>query len=213
MTTVNLEDGIPLPIGTALDTPGRRVHGNPVVRQLTDQVEVRSSTGSGWPTIILGEFEGSKLGVAIDYPGDWHEGPIEEIDVGIDEDKNWFAMVVYRNKQTAVQDGNYEIGDYDGYELQEWNEGSAPEIIEDCVERNVAPIFYTPENPHRYKAHAYQQADSFETLEKVFGLSRYSQIVERQERLYNLVVSRDDRWEDEDTSMQDLAKDILDSDS
>lgn len=212
MPTVDLEDGIPLPIGTELKTPGRRVHGNPLVRQLTDEVEIRSSTGSGWPTIILGKFEDSSLGVAIDYPGDWHNGPIDEINVGLNEDKDWFAMIAYRNKGIAVEDGNYEIDGYEGYELHEWNPGSHPEVIEDCIERNVTPIFYTPDSPNRHYAHVYQQADSYEPLREMFGLSRYSQIEERQERLYNLLVSRDDRWEEEDTSMQDLAKDILDSD-
>lgn len=213
MATVNLENGIPLPIGTDLDTDGRRVHGNPLVRQLTDEVEIRSSTDSGWPTIIVGEFEGSSLGVAVDYPGDWHNGPIDEINVGINEDNDWFAMISFRNKDTAIESGNYEIDGYEGYELHEWNPGSHHEVIEECLERNVTPIFYTPDFPYNHYAHAFQKADSYLSLKKMFGLSRYPQIEERQERLYNFVVPQDARWEDEDTSMQDLAKDILNQNS
>lgn len=213
MTVVNFEDGIPLPIGTQLNTPGRRVHANPLIRLIADGIKIHSSTKSGWPTIILGEQNDSRIGVAVDYPGDWHEGPIDEINLILTEDQNWSAVVAYRNQSTAVEDGNYEIDNYGGYELHEWDIETHPEVIEDCVDRQVTPIFYTADGPERYYAHAYQQANSYRTLERMFGLSRYSQIEERQDRLYTLIVSRDVRWEGEDTSMQELAKDILNQDS
>ena len=213
MPVVDFEDGIPLPIGAQLNTPGRRVHANPLIRLLADDVEVRSSTNSEWPTIILGEQDDSCIGVAVDYPGDWHEGPIDEINIVLTEDQNWSAVVAYRNQSTAVEGGNYEIDDYEGYELRKWDPETHPEVIEDCVDRKVTPIFYTEDAPNRYHAHAYQQAKSYRILKKMFGLSRYSKIEDRQERLYTLVVSQDVRWEEEDTSLQELAKDILSQDS
>ncbi|WP_256289510.1 hypothetical protein [Halobellus inordinatus] len=213
MVVVDFEDGIPLPIGTQLNTPGRRVHANPLIRLLADDIEVHSSTKSGWPTIILGEQDDSRIGVAVDYPGDWHEGPIDEINIVLTEDQNWSAVVAYRNQTTAIEDGNYEIDNYEGYELHEWNPETHPEVIEDCVDREVTPIFYTADAPDSYNAHTYQLANSYRTLKRMFGLSRYSQIEDRQERLYTLVVPQDVRWEKEDRSMQKLAKDILNQDS
>lgn len=213
MSAVDFEHGIPLPIGAELNTPGRRVHSNPLVRMLADDIEVHSKTKSGWPTIILGKQDDSRIGVAIDYPGDWHEGPIDEINIVLTEDQNWSAVVAYQNQSAAVENANYEIDGYEGYERHEWDPETHPEVIEDCTDRKVTPIFYTPDAPNRYYAHAYQQANSYRTLKKIFGLSRYSKIEDRQEQLYTLVISRDIRWEKEDTSMQELAKDILDQDS
>jgi len=213
MPVVDFEDRIPLPMGTQLNTPGRRVHAHPLLRLLADDIKIHSSTKSGWPTIILGEQDDSRIGVAVDYPGDWHEGPIDEVNIVLTEDQNWSAVVAYRNQSTAVEGGNYEIDDYEGYELHEWDPGTHPEVVENCVDRKVTPIFYTADAPDRYYAHAYQQAKSYKKLKRMFGLSRYSQIEDRQERLYNLVVSRDVRWEKEDTSMQELANDILNQDS
>lgn len=213
MSVVDFEGGIPVPIGTQLKTPGRRVHANPLINLLADDIEVRSSTKSGWPTIILGQEDNTRIGVAVDYPGDWHKGPIDEVDIVLTEEQNWSAVVAYKNQRTAVEDGNYEIADYKGYELHEWDPETHPDVIEDCIDRNVTPIFYTVDAPDSYYAHVYQQANSYRTLKRMFGLFRYSQIQERQDRLYKLVVSRDIRWEDKDTSMQDLAKDILDSNS
>jgi hypothetical protein len=167
MTVVDFNDGIPLPIGTELNTPGRRVHSNPLVRLLANNIEVHSETKSGWPTIITGTQDDSRIGVAVDYPGDWHQGPIDEINIVLMEDQNWSAVVAYRNQSAAVEDGNYEIDDYEGYELHEWGPETHPEVIEDCTDRKVTPIFYTPDAPDKYYAHAYQQADSYRTLKKI----------------------------------------------
>jgi len=180
---------------------------------LADDIKVHSKTKSGWPTIILGKQDDSRIGVAIDYPGDWHEGPIDEINIVLTEDQNWSAVVAYQNQSAAVENANYEIDGYEGYERHEWDPETHPEVIQDCTDRKVTPIFYTPDAPNRYYAHAYQQANSYSTLKKIFGLSRFSKIEDRQEQLYTLVISRDIRWEKEDTSMQELAKDILDQDS
>lgn len=212
MVVIEFEDGIPLPLGTELNTPERRVHANPLIQFLVNDIEIESTTESGWPTLITGESEGSRIGVAVDYLGDWREVPIDEIDVVIDEEQRRSVLVTYSRKEAAIEEGQYNVHTYTGYELHEWKPENHPEIIEDCVNRNVTPIFHTPDKPY-YPALAYQRAEYFDPLKRMFRLSQYSTLIEREERLYQRVIPREERWRDEDTTYQDLAKDILDSDS
>lgn len=216
MPVINFKehDGIPLPIGGELNTPGRRVHSNPLFTQLADNVTVHSSTDNGWPTLLIGKHEGSKVGVAVDYIGDWHaDHSVEEIDIILNENQVWGAVVVYETRSAAVESGNYNTGEYQGYELYKWDVESRIDVISDCIDRNVTPIFYTEEAPDQHYADAYQRAESFDTLKRLFGLSQYQRIFDRQERLYNIIVPREERWRNKDTQYQDLARSILENDS
>lgn len=213
MPVCEFEDRIPLPIGAQLSTPGRRVHANPLISWPAQEIRIHSTTENGWPTIILAKHDDGTIGVAIGYPGDWDDGPIEEIDILLTEHQTWACLIAYQNQSTAIADGRYDIEDYQGYELHEWNPENHPQIIKQSSNNKVTPIFYTPEAPDQYLAHTYQRSDSYETLENMFRLQRYPAIRRRQKRLRELVVPRDLRWKEENTHFQDIAKDILESES
>ncbi|NIC00255.1 hypothetical protein [Halobacterium sp. R2-5] len=211
MGILDLENGVPIPMGTQLNTLKRTVHADPFIRMKSDSAEIRSSTESGWPTIITGESSDSRFGVAVDYLGSWHETPVDEIDILLSDDPEWTIIVTYPRLDLAREDPNYDIGDCKGYETHEHESVDVGKTLVESFDRGAAPVFHGSSEYN--SAFACHRANSYESLKEMFNLSRYSHIEKREERIYNLVVSREARWEGKDTSMQDLAKDILDSDS
>ncbi|QLG61991.1 hypothetical protein [Halorarum salinum] len=212
MPTDKFEDAVPLPFGNEVDPAGRKVSATPIIEFRMDDITVQSSTERGWPTLIVGDDAGTSVGIGLYYPGDWHPVPVDEIDLILKEDQTWAVVVAYRTRRKAISDGNFDFGEFEGYECYEWATEARIEVIEYCTARGITPIFCNPTAPDRYIAYAYQEADSFNDLDRIFGLSRYPTVVERRKKLVNYVIPRDERWADKDTSLQEMAQDMFGED-
>ena len=83
--------------------------------------------------------------------------------------------------------------------------------MDELLDQDITPIAYTEERP-TYPAHAMQEAGNIHVLNRMFGLGKLKTMEERREKLFKKVVPRDVRWDDEDTSLQDLARNVVEND-
>lgn len=197
------------------------VHGDrytkydvPLLTVSLSDPEVRSATDGGWPTVVVGEESRSVLGVAAGYPAQWHDSTPEwEIDVLVDSDYEWWVLVEFEDLATAEASGRYGWGDRDGVKRRPWDRKPlAFESVRETVDGTVTPIYHD-ETDHDLPAFAIQRADSYSTLKRMFDLRRYGPLAERREQLEVATVPRETRWEDEDTSLRDLAEDVVDDET
>jgi hypothetical protein len=154
-------------------------------------------------------------GIAIDYLG-LHTGKtgIEEVDLVLlyqDGEWTWRAIVAFSSKSNAIEGGRYETDGYDGYEFVPWKADDRFDRMEALIEEDVTPIAYTKGEP-TYAAHAMQEADKIHVLNRMFGIGGLKTLTRRRKRLFNRVVPQEVRWKDEDTSLQNLAKQIVGAD-
>jgi hypothetical protein len=212
MPVIDFEEGVPLPVGSELRTPGRTVHTNPLFRVLGQDIEAHSTTESGWPFLISGMHEGEKFGVAVEYLGHLHpDKPIDEIDIFLAENGNCYAVVSFESKDIAIEHGEYEYSDFKGHELYEWNQDENLENMENAARRNYTPIFYTESDRYDYPAVAYQTATQLEHLNQVFHLNDYSTIIQRQDRLRRLVLPQKEWLNPEENSLYGIANSLEES--
>lgn len=209
MAVIDLQDSIPLPIGSKL--PNNTVHANSMISLPADAIEFRGKTENGWPTVIRGENQdGPTVGVAVDYLGSWHtnQTQVEEIDLAIeyeDEDWFWFAVVVFSNRKAALELGDFETDGYDGYELVEWDSEDLADRLRELLDQDVTPLVYTDDHP-LLPVHVIQSASNLGVLQRMFGLDRFNTLEERRERVFQNVVPREVRWEEKNTDLMDIAK-------
>lgn len=209
---MHFDGSIPLPIGTKV--PQNTVLANPILQIEGHDIEIHDETDAGWPTIATMESDGHPIGVAVDYLGAWHsqEVGIEEVDLILsyeDGEWGWRAIVVFSNKREALERGRYESGGYNGYEFVPWNADDRYEKMDSLLDADVTPIAYTKD--HRFNpAHAMQEAQDIETLNRMFGLGDLKTLESRRERLFSRIVPQKVRWAEKDTSLQDLARGIVD---
>lgn len=214
MTGIELQDSIPLPIGSTL--PNNTVHANSMLQLPADSIEIREDTENGWPTVIQAEnSDGPTVGVAVDYLGSWHaqETQVEEIDLAIqyeDEDWFWFAVVVFSSREAALELGDFDIDGYNGYELVEWGSESLADRLRELLDEDVTPLVATEDHP-LLPVHTIQSSSNLSVLQRMFGLDRFTTLEERQERVLQNVVPRDVRWEDKQNNLMDIAKKVEDS--
>lgn len=202
--------GLPLPLGIGI--PGRTVNANPVLNLTADHFEAVSSTADGWPTVVVGTEDDDRLGVAIDYLGAWREAPVQEADLILDSDRTWWVVVAFHRSNLAVAHADYDVGGYAGYKYIDWRDfvEVGLEGLLEYVDDMVTPILHTANRP-AYEAIALQRADEVDTLVRMFDLERYGTLMERQERLFNRVVSREERWAESDTEQFDQLRHVYES--
>jgi len=209
---MDFDGSIPLPIGT--EVPQNTVLANSMLQLHGDNIEIHDETDGGWPTIITLETDSHPVGIAVDYLGTWHGQDVgmEEVDLLLsyeDGEWGWRAIVAFSTKKDAIDRGRYETDGYNGHELVPWNDDSRFERMEELLEEDVTPITYTEDHP-TYAAHAMQEADNIHTLNRMFGIGKLKTLTRRRKRLFTKVVPKEVRWENKDTSLQELARDIVD---
>lgn len=176
--------------------------------------KVIEKTESGWPTVITGTHANgqSDFGIAINSPGKWHEKtPVQEIDLYLTEDPDWqwTIVVVFDDVELAESEGHYHTHGYDGSRSISWTE------VEDgpplhLTEENITPILHFEDFDfgidgfHIPVAYAFQRTSNFGILERMFDLPRYDTLMQRKDQLWNRVVPREKRWENENTKLQDI---------
>lgn len=146
-----------------------------------DAVEIVETTGGGWPAVMVGDRDGTKVGVAIDHVTQLRDKPAEEIDVFVDSDGNWWALVEFADLDEALSGGRYNTQGYDGYEripCERRTEGF--ELLVEFADDRVTPIFEMPDDS---AAFSIQRASNFGTLHSIFRFETYSTLVERQKTL------------------------------
>jgi hypothetical protein len=159
--------------------------------------------------VVVGETDGTKTGVAIEHVTQLNEKPAEEIDVFIDADRNWWALVEFDDLEAARRSGHYGVQGYNGTEVlprDRATEGFA--LFRDFAEQKVTPLFATPDD---VAAFAIQRAINFGTLVSMFRLSEYSHIESRQQSLRRQALSRDEFVEE--NPLSDIAQDMTDDES
>jgi hypothetical protein len=181
-----------------------------------DNIKIHEETDGGWPTIVTLETENHPVGIAVDYLGTWHgqDVGIEEVDLLLsyeDGEWGWRAIVAFTTKDDAINRGRYKTSGYNGYELVAWSDDNRYERMDKLLDQDITPIAYTEEHP-TYPAHAMQEAGNIHVLNRMFGLGKLKTMEERREKLFKKVVPRDVRWDDEDTSLQDLARNVVEND-
>lgn len=207
---MNFDESVPFPIGTKLDNS--TVDTNPLAHINGESIKVHDTTDNGWPAIITLDMDEGTAGVAISYPGKWHNWTrMEEVDlIGEYRDGEliWYAIVIFGSKLSAIEKGRYEIQEYDSYEIVPWNADDRSNRMEDLIEENVTPIVCT-ESKFTSEACVMQKADDINVLNRMFRLENLNILTERRKRLFEKVVPREDRWADKDCSLQDVAKQVL----
>ncbi|MFB6198483.1 MAG: hypothetical protein ABEI52_09500, partial [Halobacteriaceae archaeon] len=209
--TVEFEDTIPLPIGT--EVPHSTVTANPIIEVQGENIQIHDRTDRGWPTLVTYQYNEYSVGIAVDYLA-LHRQDVgmEEVDLLIsyhDEEWSWQIVVAFSSQNEALERGHYKTDGYNGYELIPWNTDDRYEKMGDLMEDDITPIAYTEDHPE-YPAHAMQSADNIGVLERMFDIDKLQTLERRQERLFTKVVPKEVRWDDKDTGLQDLARDILD---
>lgn len=201
--TVSLPFGVHGDRHTKYDTPF-------LTLDLSDP-EVKSATDGGWPTVIADDAGAEVLGVAADYPAQWHDTPAWEIDVWVDSSYDWWVLVEFEDLSTAEETGRYRWNDHAGVERRVWDrEERTFKSMRADVNDETTPIYHVED--HSLPAFAIQRATSYSTLERLFDLGRYDPLEDRRQRLEVATIPREERWENEDTSLQDLAAEVLDED-
>lgn len=152
--------------------------------------EVIESTESEWPTVIIGEQNGTKVGIAIVHVTQLNEKPIEEIDIFVDSHQDWWVLVEFADLDAALSGGRYGIQGYNGYEIipcKQRLEGF--DLFTSYADKKETPIFKMDDDT---AAFAIQRSPNFGTLHSMFKFDTYSNIKERQQSLERQVLSRDE---------------------
>ncbi len=213
-TLDNGEIGLPLPLGVAI--PKRTVNASSVLNFTASEFEAVDSTEKGWPTLVIGTDEeaDATLGVAIDYLGIWRDAPVQEVDIVLDSDQTWWAVVAFHTSEHAENHANYEVDGYAGCEFIDWPDyvdmDLEEDVVEEYIDEKITPIMYTADYPS-YEAIAVQRAENVGTLTRMFNLERYGTLMDRKERLYRRVIPREERWEELDTDQVDQLRDVYQS--
>lgn len=199
----DIQDGVRLPWGPFCTRSTR--YDDPVLSLDMTNIEVIERTdNAGWPTVVVGEKEGTDVGVAISYPAQWRDKPAEEIDVFYDANGEWWCLVEFRDLSTAKTTGRYESHDYNGFEVlprSQADEGF--DLFREYADDRVTPLFEMPDDA---VAFGIQRADDYETLVDLFQLDIYPNIEGRYRRLRKRVVPHDE-WLS-DNPLSDIARDL-----
>lgn len=171
-----------------------------------DNAEIEETTDDGWPTVVVGERAETPVGVAIGHVTQLNDRPAEEIDIFVDVDKNWWALVEFADLDAAISNGRYGIRGYDGYEVlpcERRTEGF--DLFNAYADDSVTPIFEMDDDA---AAFAIQRASNYSVLQRMFSLDTYAGIEDRRKRLERRVLPRDE-WLDKN-SLTDIARDLPD---
>jgi len=203
----DISDGLRLPYGPFCTRSTR--YDEPLLSLDMAHIEVIERTdNAGWPTVVVGETDGTDVGVAISYPAQWRDKPAEEIDVFYDSEGNWWALVEFRNLAKAKTTGRYERHGYNGFDVlprSQADEGF--DLFREKADEQVTPLFEMPDDA---VAFAIQRADDFETLTDLFRLNIYPNIEGRYTQLEKQVLPHDE-WVSQN-KLSDIARDITEDD-
>jgi len=170
---------------------------------------INRTDNAGWPTVVVGEADGTNVGVAISYPAQWRDKPAEEIDVFYDSGGDWWGLVEFRNLEKAKTTGRYERYGYDGFEVLDRSQADEGfDLFREKADDRVTPLFEMPDDS---VAFAIQRADDFDTLSDLFRLGQYPNIEERYRRLRKKVLPHDEWVSQNDLS--DIARDVTDGEN
>lgn len=203
MDTRDISDHVRLPWGPFCTRSTR--YDEPLLSLDMTSTEVMERTdNAGWPTVVVGETDGTDVGVAISYPAQWRDKPAEEIDVFYDSEGDWWVLVEFRNLEKAKTTGRYEQYGYNGFEVLD--RGRADEgfdLFQEYADDRVTPLFEMPDDS---VAFGIQRASDFETLTDLFQLGVYPNIKGRYRRLRKRVVPHEE-WVS-DNPLSDIARDL-----
>lgn len=173
-----------------------------------EEATVVDTTDDGWPTVVVGERDGTAVGVAIGHVTQLNDRPAEEVDVFVDADRNWWALVEYADLDAALSGGRYGARGYDGYEvLPSGRRSEGFDLFGKYADERTTPIF---EMENDAAAFAVQRAPTYDVLRALFRLDEYAGVDERQRTLRREVLPREE-WVDANP-LSDLARDVLDDD-
>lgn len=204
--TGDFEDGIKLPWGPYGE---RLTYYEDSFTFLTldiDDAEIKETTNSGWPTVIIGKQDETPVGVAIGHVTQLNDKPAEEIDVFVDPERNWWVLVEFADLDAAVSSGRYETQGYGGYEvlpIDRRKEGF--ELFTDYADDRVTPIFEMDDDA---AAFAIQRSSNYGTLDSMFRLDTYAEVNDRQRSLERRILPREE-WLDRN-SLTGIARDLSD---
>jgi hypothetical protein len=204
----DITHGVRLPYGPFCTRSTR--YDEPLLSLDMTNIEVIERTdNAGWPTVVVGETDGTDVGVAISYPAQWRDKPAEEIDIFYDVEGNWWALVEFRNLAKAKATGQYERYGYDGFEVLDRSRADEGfELFREYADNRVTPLFEMPDDA---VAFAIQRANDFETLTDLFQLGIYPNLEGRYTRLEKQVLPHDEWVSQNDLS--DIARDLTDNES
>lgn len=169
-----------------------------------NDAEVVETTENGWPTVIIGDQDETPVGVAIGHVTQLNDKPAEEIDIFVDSERDWWALVEFADLDAAVSSGRYETQGYDGYEvlpIDRRKEGF--ELFTDYADDHVTPIFEMDDDA---AAFAIQRASSYGTLDSMFRLATYAGVNDRQRSLERKILPREE-WLDKN-SLTGIARNL-----
>lgn len=107
-----------------------------------ENAEVVATTASGWPTVIVGEKDGTTVGVAIAHVTQLNDKPAEEIDVFVDAAHNWWILVEFDDLNAARAGGRYTVRGYEGYDVLPFERHAEGfDLSTEYADRKETPIF------------------------------------------------------------------------
>jgi len=171
-----------------------------------EDLEVIKSTDDGWPTVIVGQQNGTRVGVAIGHVTQLNEKPAEEVNIFVDADRDWWTLVEFEDLDAAISGGWYGAQDYDDYRVipcDRRTEGF--DLFNEYADDRVTPIFKMEDDS---AAFAIQRASNYGTLESIFRLDTYANVTSRQKTLEREVLPRKD-WLSKN-SLTEIADDLSD---
>jgi len=171
-----------------------------------EDLEVVKSTADNWPTVIVGHQNEVRVGVAIGHVTQLNDKPAEEIDIFVDANRNWWALVEFENLDAAISGGQYSARGYDDYKVipcDRRTEGF--DLFNEYANRQVTPIFEMEDDS---AAFAIQRAPNYGTLNSIFRLDTYSGVTDRQKTLEREVLPRKE-WLSKN-SLTEIADDLSD---
>ncbi|GAA0262667.1 hypothetical protein [Halobacterium noricense] len=172
-----------------------------------EDLEVVKTTEDNWPTVIVGEQNEARVGVAIGHVTQLNDKPAEEIDIFVDADQNWWALVEFESLDAAISGGQYGAQDYEDYTVipcDRRTEGF--DLFNEYADDRVTPIF---EMENDSAAFAIQRASNYGTLNSIFRLDTYTGVTERQKALEREVLPRED-WLSKN-SLTEIADNLSDN--
>jgi hypothetical protein len=171
-----------------------------------ENLEVVESTGDEWPTVIVGEQNETRVGVAIGHVTQLNNKPAEEINIFVDADRNWWCLVEFEDLDDAVSGGRYEAQGYSDYRIipcERRTEGF--DLFTKFADDRVTPIFKRKDDS---AAFAIQRASDYGTLNSIFKLDTYAGVTDRQKTLKREVLPRED-WLNQNP-LTEIADDFTD---
>lgn len=204
--TDEFQDGINLPWGPYGDRLTYYEDSfNFLTLEITDAEVVETTKGS-WPTVVVGEQSGTSVGVAIGHTTQLNDRPTEEIDIFVDADGDWWALVEFEDLDAAISGGRYGIQGFDGYDVLPCDRRTEGfDLFTAKADEKVTPIFEMDDDA---AAFAIQRAANYGTLESMFKLDTYTGVNERQKALERHVLPRQE-WLDKN-SLSDIARNLSD---